>query len=162
MWRRPPCTERSLRLIGPLEMPWRKLHNSTCKSVAKNANFAFVEKGGFYSPPKCKGRSKIAVIVPYRNRPEHLQMLLLHLIPVLMRQLLDFRIYIVEQVDRAMFNRGKLINVGFEEALKDSLKWNCFVFHDVDLLLEDDRLSYNCEKSPQHLSVCKLLMYRKH
>ena len=56
------------------------------------------------------------------------------------------------QVDNDPFNRGKLMNVGYKEAMK-YFPYDCLVFHDVDLLLEDDRLLYNCQSSPQHLSV---------
>ena len=60
-----------------------------------------------------------------------------------------------------------LINVGFEEALKD-FAWDCFIFHDVDLLPEvreyyhhfslhsapqDDRNLYTCPGQPRHMSV---------
>lgn len=31
--------------------------------------------------------------------------------------------------------------------------YDCFVFHDVDLLPENDRLLYTCDKTPKHLSV---------
>ena len=46
------------------------------------------------------------------------------------------------------------MNIGFYEALHHS-KFDCFVFHDVDLLPEDDRNSYSCpeEGFPRHLSV---------
>ena len=50
------------------------------------------------------------------------------------------------------FNRGLLINVGFVEALK-LYNYDCFVFHDVDLLPEDDRNLYTCAEQPKHMSV---------
>ena len=58
----------------------------------------------------------------------------------------------MQQVDDDPFNRGKLMNVGYKEAMK-YFPYDCLVFHDVDLLLEDDRMMYNCQSSPQHLSV---------
>ena len=57
------------------------------------------------------------------------------------------------QADSLRFNRGKLLNVGFIEAMKD-YAWDCFVFHDVDLLPEDDRNLYSCPGlQPRHMSV---------
>ena len=39
------------------------------------------------------------------------------------------------------------------EALKD-FAWDCFIFHDVDLLPEDDRNLYTCPATnPRHMSV---------
>ena len=32
-------------------------------------------------------------------------------------------------------------------------EFDCVVFHDVDLLPEDDRLLYRCTQLPKHLSV---------
>ena len=43
-------------------------------------------------------------------------------------------------------------NVGYSEAMKTS-DFNCLVFHDVDLLPEDDRILYTCSSQPRHLSV---------
>jgi len=44
------------------------------------------------------------------------------------------------------------MNVGYAEAIKD-YDFQCFVFHDVDLVLENDRSLYTCPPSPRHLSV---------
>ena len=50
------------------------------------------------------------------------------------------------------FNRAMLFNIGYKEALKIR-DFNCFVFHDVDLIPEDDRNYYGCAPRPRHLSV---------
>ena len=44
------------------------------------------------------------------------------------------------------------MNVGFVEALKLD-HFHCFVFHDVDLVPEDDRNMYSCPSQPRHMSV---------
>jgi beta-1,4-galactosyltransferase 1 len=44
------------------------------------------------------------------------------------------------------------MNIGFVEALKQR-RWQCFIFHDVDLLPEDDRNVYSCPEMPRHMSV---------
>ena len=60
--------------------------------------------------------------------------------------------FFLSQADEYSFNRGKLMNVGYKEAIKYA-PFNCFVFHDVDLIPEDDRIDYGCPASPMHLSV---------
>jgi len=54
--------------------------------------------GGVARPSHCIARHRVAVIVPYRDRRHHLNILLSHLHPMLQRQQLDYRIYVVEQV----------------------------------------------------------------
>eukprot|EP00064_Thunnus_orientalis_P023317 superscaffoldBa00008683_g23553 len=51
-----------------------------------------------------------------------------------------------------IFNRAKLLNVGYTEALKE-YDYECFIFSDVDLIPMDDRNTYKCFSQPRHLSV---------
>ena len=51
-----------------------------------------------------------------------------------------------------MFNRASLLNAGAMEAIKQ-YDFQCFIFHDVDLLMEDDRNLYTCPQQPRHMSV---------
>jgi len=44
------------------------------------------------------------------------------------------------------------MNAGFLEALHDEL-FNCFIFHDVDLVPENDYNLYTCPQMPRHMSV---------
>lgn len=44
------------------------------------------------------------------------------------------------------------MNVGFFEAMKIR-PFDCFIFHDVDLLPEDNRNLYTCPEQPRHMSV---------
>ena len=78
---------------------------------------------------------RLAIIVPYRNRAEHLAIFLPHMITYFERDKLDrainYSIHIVEQVEPQPFNRGKLINCGFALANHNA---DYVVFHDVDYL----------------------------
>src|SRR5882724_9975797 len=44
------------------------------------------------------------------------------------------------------------MNAGFFTALADN-RYDCIVFHDVDLLPENDRNMYSCPEQPRHMSV---------
>ena len=87
-----------------------------------------------------------------RDREEHLRTFLFHMHSYLPRQQLDYGIFVVEQHGTEPFNRAMLMNVGAAEALK-SYDYLCFIFHDVDLLPEDDRNLYSCPVQPRHMSV---------
>ena len=65
---------------------------------------------------------------------------------------MDYGVYVVEQWGSGPFNRAMLMNVGAAEALKQH-DFQCFIFHDVDLLPEDDRNLYTCPAQPRHMSV---------
>lgn len=69
------------------------------------------------------------VLVPYRNRAEHLAQFLPHM----RRVLPEATIWILEQSDDGRrFNRGALLNAGVKLALQEG--YSHFIFHDVDLL----------------------------
>ncbi|XP_054708063.1 beta-1,4-N-acetylgalactosaminyltransferase bre-4-like isoform X1 [Uloborus diversus] len=113
---------------------------------------SYMRGRGSWTPKACAPRHRVAIIIPYRDRLEHLWTLLYTLHPLLQRQLVEYRIYVVEQFGNDTFNKGVLMNAGVREALRDS-DFQCFVFHDVDMIPEDDRNVYSCPPMPRHLSV---------
>ena len=74
----------------------------------------------------------------------------------------DYQVFVIEQSKEERFNRGILMNIGFVEALKIG-KFDCFIFHDVDLLTEDDRymLPYLAQDISS-LNKVLIFRYRKH
>lgn len=72
------------------------------------------------------------------------------MLPVFLRQQLEFKIYVIEQSRNKIFNRAKLLNIGFEIARNQSKNdgsnrpFECYFFHDVDLILENDENIYEC------------------
>jgi len=57
--------------------------------------------GGSWEPASCIARHRVAVIVPFRDREEHLQAFLNILHPMLQRQLLQYTVFVAEQVNIA-------------------------------------------------------------
>lgn len=108
--------------------------------------------GGMFRPIECNPKDRVAIIVPYRDRPQHLSIFLNNIHPFLMKQQIEYGIFVVEQVPDELFNRASLMNIGSVEALKIK-EWDCFIFHDVDLLPLDDRNLYTCPDQPRHMSV---------
>lgn len=100
--------------------------------------YPHISAGGRFRPKECMPRHRVAVIIPYRDREDHLRAFLHNIHPILSRQQIDYGIFVVEEIPEVKFNRAKLMNIGFREALK-SYDYQCFIFHDVDLLPEDDR-----------------------
>lgn len=115
-------------------------------------NITWVRKGGIWCPYHCKALWRVAIIVPFRDRYIHLGPFLNHMHKFLQRQELNYSMYIIEQEGHDPFNRASLMNVGYLEAKKAG-PWDCFIFHDVDFLPEDDRHLYHCAAQPRHLAV---------
>jgi len=84
---------------------------------------------------------KLGIIIPYRDRFEHLQSFKKVIIPYLNERGIDFELIVIEQDDGKAFNRGKLLNVGFIYAKKS--KCDYVVFHDVDMIPEDVDYTYS-------------------
>ncbi|KAK3773354.1 hypothetical protein RRG08_023234 [Elysia crispata] len=116
------------------------------------AEHADVLDGGEWAPSDCVSRHRVAFVIPYRDRWGHLKSLLYYLIPVLKRQQIHFRMFVVEQFGNDTFNKGRIMNAAFREALK-LFDFQCVTFHDVDLVPEDDRNMYSCADMPKHMSI---------
>lgn len=77
---------------------------------------------------------------------------------ILTKQKVTYGIYLVEPLANLTFNRGLLMNIGFAEAIKDEINrdfsWNCFFFHDSDMIPQDERIIYKCYNDlPAHYAV---------
>ncbi|XP_052260755.1 beta-1,4-galactosyltransferase 4-like [Dreissena polymorpha] len=89
----------------------------------------------------------VALVVPYRNRPSQLPIFISRIFPFLQRQRVDFRMFLIEQDPSGAFNRAKLFNVGYNESSKYG-DFDCFIFHDVDLIPENDTTTSYCMQIP--------------
>jgi len=87
-----------------------------------------------------KKKHKLGVIVPFRDRWEHLEGFLLKVPEYLRKQDIDFEIIIAEQIGEGEFNRGALLNAGALEAIQRNCDY--LAFHDIDLLPKDVDYSY--------------------
>jgi hypothetical protein len=92
---------------------------------------------------------KLGVIVPYRDREEHLNIFRREFVAYLEQKSIEFELIIVEQYDDKPFNRGKLLNIGAIKAKK--LECDYVVFHDVDMIPID--ADYSFEFRPIHLAT---------
>ena len=135
--------------LGTDDARWEHF-SRTMESVMNESSF---------SPPGCSvnDETNIAIIVPFRDndtlvRTRQFYSLLSSLIPMLIRQNVRFGFYLVNQggPNDVPFNRGKLMNVGFQTAAADGFE--CFFFHDVDLIPENDKNLYRCTSNPKHYS----------
>ena len=112
------------------------------------------EFGGSFTPPDCKARDKVAIIIPFANRDSHLRKLLDILHPMLQRQQLTYGIFVIEQLGNIEFNKGLINNIGYEMVTKlNPNMYDCFIFQDVDNLPENDYNMYSCPNEPRHMAV---------
>jgi len=89
---------------------------------------------------------KLSIIVPYRNRKEHLDKFLPAIESCRFLDGIDYEIVIVEQEDGKPFNRGKILNIGAVYSKNSTY----YCFHDVDMLPISSDYSY--VSIPTHLA----------
>lgn len=101
--------------------------------------------GGTFSPATCLATTRLAVLVPYRDRAAHLATFLRTMHPFLQAQAIHYTILVLNQTGEAPFMRGLLFNAGVAEAGRVlSPPPDCFVLHDVDHIPERHGLLYRC------------------
>lgn len=134
-------SENSNRTLITVEKKLRKI--SILNDKLNNGKF----KGNENNP------DRIAIIIPYRDRDTNLNIFLEYMHQFLSEQQTNYGIYIIQPIDEISFNRAQLINIGYKEALKDG-DWNCMIFHDIDLLPENDQNIYRCDNFyPKQLAI---------
>jgi hypothetical protein len=94
-------------------------------------------------------KHKLGVIVPYRNRSHQLGMFRRHMSHFLKKEHIDHEIFIIEQDGAKLFNRGMILNIGFNYAVKHGCDY--VAFHDIDMLPLD--VDYSYSDTPLHLAT---------
>jgi len=103
-----------------------------------------------------KRPEELIIVVPFRNREEDLKQFVPHMAGFLKG--IKHRIVVIEQSGDGLFNRAKLMNVGFS-LYQDTDAYFCF--HDVDLLPESASCNYAYPVMPTHLSAhCSQFEYQ--
>ena len=135
-----PCNQQPQNLQGNFTLLTpSKLFNSFTmdKKTAASENILLndVRLGGSWTPVNCTPRHNIAIIIPYKNRADNLNTWLFNMHPFLQRQEISYTIFVVEQINDQLFNKGILMNSAFIEIFnKSKHNFECLIFHDVDLL----------------------------
>jgi hypothetical protein len=80
-------------------------------------------------------------LIPYRNRKRHLDYYLENTLPLLLKHLDDVKIVVIEQCNDKLFNRGILLNIGFEIYKNENNA--IFYTHDVDLNPSEEMIISN-------------------
>jgi len=89
-------------------------------------------------------KKSLVIILPIRNREHNLKEYLENIIPIFNYQNINYRIFIIEQSKNKRFNKGKINNIGFLEALKENKNYNRILFNDVDNYpLDKNLINYN-------------------
>lgn len=89
---------------------------------------------------------RLTVVIPYRDREQHLLQLLPVLEPKLREQGLNHRVLVVEQENGGSFNRGRLLNAGMHYSAEHT---DYYCLHDVDAV--PVVANYACPSQPLRL-----------
>ena len=88
---------------------------------------------------------KNIIIVPYRHREVHLDRFIKEAVPLFDKYLQPYKVVIVEQNEGKLFNRGMMINIGFNEY---KLKSQYFFTHDIDIVPRENCVINIYNKDP--------------
>lgn len=147
--RLPICPVKPPDLMGNIVLkPPAQDFNASTSIIETN----YIVINGRWLPSHCRSRNRVAIILPYKDRANNLNYFLSHMHPFLQKQELEYQIFVVEQSNDDLFNKGVLMNAGFLEIMQltahnrtefqmrnftDYLfPFDCVIFHDVDLLPE--------------------------
>ena len=137
-------------IAARLNTDYADLDLETGLSLAPSRVSPLLTNGMVAAPPATHG---LAVLIPYRDRAEHLRVLLPKLAASLEagdRGAMD-RIFVVEQANPKRWNKGMVYNAGFDYIWR---RWGyeCLCFHDVDFIPQNPAIRYGCVQQPTHLS----------
>ena len=85
-----------------------------------------VNKGGHFKPKHCISSHKVAIIIPYRDREQHLRIFLKNLHHFLQNQYIEYRIFVVEMGRILLFFR-----IYFQVKYNNSVCRNPYFFLDI-------------------------------
>ncbi|XP_022823309.1 beta-1,4-galactosyltransferase 4-like [Spodoptera litura] len=130
-----------------------KLFNATgpkFHQIEQSPALAAVKLGGYYAPAHCRPAQRVAVvvIVPTSYCITSRLVLLHNLHALLQKQLLEYRIFLIPRF--VGDPKGTLYNIAFLESQRFG-SWDCLIFHDVDLIPEDETISYSCPEHPKQI-----------
>lgn len=113
---RPPCRvlpeacSRAVHprpAVGAIHTVSHKSGLTLCKQVPQTRFFFFPCTSCHVTVSSRFVSTQVAILIPFRNRHEHLPILLRHLVPVLQKQRLQFAFYLIEQVRARPSHGGK-------------------------------------------------------
>ncbi|XP_050549624.1 beta-1,4-galactosyltransferase 4-like [Spodoptera frugiperda] len=140
-------------LTGTSDTIGFKLLNATgpkFQQIEESPAIAAVKLGGYYAPAHCRAAHRVAVVilVPSSYCITNRLVLLHNLHALLQKQLLEYRIFVMPRF--LGDPKGSLYNAAFLETQRFGT-WDCLIFHDVDLIPEDERISYSCPEHPTQI-----------
>jgi len=107
------CNAQDFSLNGPVEIDFSKMEEAfDAMNSTQSGSLGQFGKSVF-EPTKCKATLSIAIIVPFRDRDQHLRRLLGHLHPILTRQNLRYALitgYCLEIVELYFIEHGRIIS----------------------------------------------------
>ena len=144
------------------------IFNSDAKEYL--TNFNSIQSGGEYQPnlkpnPPCDLNQIdfLAFVVPYMNRLENLNLLILNLHNYLTSNTnyqFSYVILVAEQSTNGYFNKGQIINTAVKYLNDNYKNVDCLILHDVDIIpiVNDSSIDYRCRQMPLHLTNQVLVM----